>query len=682
MSATISISSGTLYNYPIPSIGSDDIANSKVDFTTSTSIKDICDAYKKLFYPPDELDSKEVGLYYNICNKLLAQFNKILGKLGTNRNYNFNLNEGLPLEEIFDENELSANCKEGKKSYQYYLRQIINNLNSLNATLINAQNTIKQLENLTASTEQNLNNKSHSLITTLHILDNSAQDIIKKFSEYAVVKQITSYTKTLSYDIPIDISNLDFNKFFDGTTPESYEVIEPAYKDLNSEELSKLNNIESLNDLRNLQTEKQFRVRKTVYAYISNDAMATNKYDPLAQLEVKYHTEENPEKGKSSELSNIKLFDELTLLEKLEYIVLYYKHNTEPYIFPNDDVFGYPCVKPNDSASATEDTNEIGNLELFYIGYIINRNGPIDAFASFMEIKSSAIRQQITLLSYRVKALKFYLNLVNRGLEEMQKSQSDGDNPIPVSSYYILRYVAANTTRTLMYLKDEEGNYLKDKNENELTDPYIVLQYSSDSPSKEHTKEINDTTYHLTHDNSYILIKATNDGINEFISQCNNCNKKLDNIFSNEVNNSFSDSIIGTNIYKEVESGNNALKLTCENYNVLFLHFTDENSSLKQLPKELETSKVDVSKVTGKFADNLTWDNVPSNKDEKSSWTTFINTWKSCFDTCIENEKSQLEYVEKSISSLRQKINTFDQTSTNFRNKAYTIYNNIINKTK
>lgn len=680
MSATISISSGTLYNYPIPSIGSDDIANSKVDFTASTSIKDICDAYKKLFYPAD-------GLYYDICNKLLTQFNKILGKLGTNRNYNFNINDVLPLEEIFDENELSTNCKEGKKSYQYYLRQIINNLNSLNATLINAQNTIKQLENLTASTEQNLNNKSHSLITTLNILDNSAQDIIKKFSEYAVVKQITSYTKTLSYDIPTDISKLDFNKFFDGTTPESYEVIEPAYKDLNSEELSKLNTVKSLNDLRNLQTEKQFRVRKTVYAYISNDGMATNKYDPLARLEVKYHTEENPEKGESSELSNIKLFDELTLLEKLEYIVLYYKHNTEPYIFPNDDVFGYPCEKPNDSASATEDTNEIGNLELFYIGYIINRNGPIDAFASFMEIKSSAISQQITLLSYRVKALKFYLNLVNRGLEEMQKSQSDGDNPIPVSSYYILRYVAANTTRTLMYLKDEKGNYLKYKDEYnkevELTDPYIVLQYSNDSPSNEHTEQINNTTYHLTQDNSYILIKATNDGINEFISQCNNCHKKLDNIFSNEVNNSFSNPI-DTNIYQTIESKSKVptLKLTWNNYNGLFLHFTDKEFAAKCLPKELETSKVDVSKITGKFADNLTWDNVPSKKEEKASWTNFINAWKSCFDTCIENEKSQLEYVEKSISSLRQKINTFDQTSTNFRNKAYTIYNNIINKTK
>ncbi len=676
MSATITISSGTLYDYPIPSIGSDNIANSKVDFTTSTSIKDICDAYKKLFYPTDKLSKG--GLYYNICNKLLAQFNKILG----NRNYNFNLNDGLPLEEIFDENELSVNCKEGKRSYQYYLRQIINNLNSLNATLINAQNTIKQLENLTASTEQNFNNKSHSLITTLDILDKSAQDIIKKFSEYAVVKQITNYTETLSYDIPTDISNLDFNKFFDETTPESYEVSESAYKDLNSEELSKLNNIKSLDDLRNLKTEKLFRERKTIYAYVSTDGMATNKYDSLARLEVKYHTEENPKEGKSSELSNIKLFDELTLLEKLEYIVLYYKHNTEPYIFPSDDVFGYPCIKPNDSTSATEDTNEIGNLELFYIGYIINRNGPIDAFASFMEIKSSAIRQQITLLSYRIKALKFYLNLVNRGLEEMQKTQSNGKNPIPVPAYYILRYVAANTTRTLMYLKDKNGNYLKDKYGKELTDPYIVLQYSSDSPSKEYTKEIKDTTYHLTQDNSYILVKATNDGINEFISQCNNCNKKLDKIFSDKGNNSFSDSITGTNIYKEVVSENNGLKLTCENYNVLFLHFTDENSSIKQLPKELETSKVDVSKITGNFANNLTWEKVPSKEEEKASWTNFINAWKSCFDTCIENEKSQLEYVEKSISSLRQKINTFDQTSTNFRNKAYTIYNNIINKTK
>ena len=47
-----------------------------------------------------------------------------------------------------------------------------------------------------------------------------------------------------------------------------------------------------------------------------------------------------------------------------------------------------------------------------------------------------------------------------------------------------------------------------------------------------------------------------------------------------------------------------------------------------------------------------------------------------------ENYKTCLDQQEKEITTLQKKIQTFDATTTNFRNKAFTVYNKIVNKIK
>ena len=103
------------------------------------------------------------------------------------------------------------------------------------------------------------------------------------------------------------------------------------------------------------------------------------------------------------------------------------------------------------------------------------------------------------------------------------------------------------------------------------------------------------------------------------------------------------------------------------------------------LPKELDVTRVDVSSALKSFPGGLSWNDITPDEGfdaekMKPSWQTIVNTWTSLYDTTIANYKSQLEYCQKSISSLRKKGNTFDSMSSNFRNKAYTIYNKIVNK--
>lgn len=669
MSGTITLSSNVLYTYPTPSIGLKTSSDLEV---TPLSVSDIVKQYKNLFSEADAHTS--AGTYTKIQKNLLDQLNNILGTIkNTSRNYTFNSEGLLPLEDIFDENESpeGANCKEGKKAYKYYLRDIIDKLNSLNKAIREAQKTITDLENLEAKTSSSFNSQAHVLIDYLNIQDKLAQKIINEFQTYSVVKNIIN-PKIITCYSPVTQKD-DGGVIREEKRGNSYQVIEPDYIDLSTKFNSRLSNIKTIEDLRNFQTQKRNLTRNTEYIYWAEDKSGkTDKYDTSAIIEIKTSEYEplDPEIEKT-ENSPIALFDELTLLEKLEYIVLYYKYNKDPYIFPNDNYFGYPCIKPTNSNSPTEDTNEIGNLELFYIGYLINHDGPINALAAFMEIKASAIKQQINLLQYRVKALKTYLSLVNKGLEEMQKSQSDGNpHPIPNSAYIILKYIASNTTRSLMYLENDE------KHEK----PYIVLQVDG-----EEVKD-NDKIYHLTDSNNYILVRADEGGkgIETFLS---NCDQIFDNIFKKlDVNN--------LTLKETTEYSSYTLARTLEisrlphfnktfpDDNCLFLKFkgNDKTNAKEKLPKELEVSKIDISSVTqDDYAGaKISWKDTSGEGVEKI-WPALIDGWKTCFDSCINSLKSQLEYVQKSITSLRQKINTFDETGSNFRNKAYSIYNKTVN---
>ena len=236
----------------------------------------------------------------------------------------------------------------------------------------------------------------------------------------------------------------------------------------------------------------------------------------------------------------------------------------------------------------------------------------------------------------------------------MQETSQDHTKPIPTSSYTILRCVAASTTRSLMYLANDKGH----------TTPYIVLQFDGQTVDG----------YHFSSTNKYILVKTDEDAIKAFLS----IDRDFDDLF-NDKESHLSDYEF-TSPYETARTySTNKQSYTSDN--CLFLNFNNSASAKENLPKELEVSKINISNVTqADYAGSgLAWNKGCGDKQYKEVWNMLVNGWKTCFDSCIESLKSQLEYVQKSISSLRQKINTFDQTGSNFRNKAYSIYNKTVN---
>jgi hypothetical protein len=116
----------------------------------------------------------------------------------------------------------------------------------------------------------------------------------------------------------------------------------------------------------------------------------------------------------------IEVFNELNLLDRLKYIKLYYDIDSgkTDALFPNDKVRGIPTVK---EASKTD---VIAAIEPFFMGYLIDRDGPVNAVASYLEVKSAALVEKIRLESEKIKALNVYLKFINRALDILNASQS------------------------------------------------------------------------------------------------------------------------------------------------------------------------------------------------------------------------------------------------------------------
>lgn len=680
------------YSYAAGPIGCAEIGVLR-EIEANSSLKNIHDDYVAVF-----------AQYEAMYGKLLGQMNKVLGLLGIPRSYSGELD----LTDILDNNELinvlalqQGQCKEGAKAYKYYVSEVVSQLNALYAWNKRANEALAQLDTLSEDNEA----EAHYLISQLEIADQHAQEVIKAFTQYAVVKKL-NIGKLICYNNGIEDT---YEESHESYTTHEFEYDGILTPNDYTSRLGNFADIDTLDKLRNIQTTKYEINRGIVVTYLKEDGTWADKYDGLARRVMK--VADDPDTQVAT-LQNIALFDELPLLDKLAYIILYYKRSGDRYVYPQDAATGFPCVLPATKLSPTEDTAELGQLEMFYIGYLIDRDGPVNALASFMEVKSAAIQAQIVLMSYRIKALQHYVKLLNKGLEELNKSQASGiwtgeeskekPTPIPQSSYYILRYLGANTTRSLLYFKDANGNFL-DEN---FKDPYLAIQYATgEGPTFDETTGKH--TYHLTATDNYILLPATEEGINSFVNLCcpqSGDKSGLDDFFVKppagvvEINfNKYYENLsveghhkVGSNVDYEVTFFGGSIQKTFESEKCLFLHIynedrTETGNSITYLPKELDVPRSDVAKAIEPPTDCMNWDGSGNFTGEglsqwKEAWQSYVGMWTSEYDTVIGNYQSQLEYTQKALNSLRKKINTFDTMSSSFRSKAYTIYNKIVNK--
>ena len=146
-------------------------------------------------------------------------------------------------------------------------------------------------------------------------------------------------------------------------------------------------------------------------------------YEELRTMEVQAYEKQEYQKEPVFTQKTIEIFNELNLLDRLKYIKLYYDIDSgkTDALFPNDKVSGIPTVK---EASKTD---VIAAIEHFFMGYLIDRDGPVNAVSSYLEVKSTALIEKIRLESEKIKALNVYLKFIQRAFDILNASQSGAD---------------------------------------------------------------------------------------------------------------------------------------------------------------------------------------------------------------------------------------------------------------
>ena len=393
--------------------------------------------------------------------------------------------------------------------------------------------------------------------------------------------------------------------------------------------------------------------------------------------------------------ADVQVFNQLRKLEKLKYIRMYYNiilGNTGlQTVFPDDLSTGYPCV-PNDSSSesATSEVQEMGGLEMFYIGYLISRDGPINALSSFLEVKTQALRQNIALMMEKVGACNRYLSFINRGLDLLNTSQSGGNSAIPPGAYVALTFFCGGTMRGLKTIKHPDGGEAQ----------YFVFstdEYDSNGYSLSGSKK--------SGNGRYLLIKSDDSTLDNFLGgstgyatdwwrkdnqytwDIEKYNEKLSDKEGTSLGVQFTvDGMDNVSFYKgfarsyfNASPKDNTVDLrptasyngTNTNKNGEYIVAVPSSVDVAKswLPKQLAVDKV-----------------LPSSAQRyNSNWfekidATVLNSWTTAFTNKSQYINTYIETINNDVSTMRTKIDTFDSASSTFRNRAYDTYSSIVSR--
>ncbi|MDR2768933.1 MAG: hypothetical protein LBB19_00015 [Puniceicoccales bacterium] len=549
--------------------------------------------------------------YTAIANKLLQELNGILGLTGGNA-LSVSMNDttfNVTMPTTWPNASLGDRvCQEGNKAYKYYLQEVVGDLKTFCEYIEAAGKTFKELGELRG----NIDDQAHVLLDKLQCYDQLCGEMVKEFSKH------------FKYNMDSD------------TWEEACDAIGSSSPyNLNSQLTGTYTSLDALRKI---------------------NVTCINSSGPTSK--------------------EINTFNELSKLDKLKFIRLYYNlilNNNQPQtVFPDDLKTGYPCLPNEVSTSGTEDTKELGALELFYIGYLIDRDGPINALSSFLEIKTQALRKNISLMMDKIEALNQCLTFINRGLDLLNASQSGGEkkNRIPDAAHVALVLFCDGVVRGL---KELTINGKKER--------YFVLQSSTTTANG----------YSLTESGKYLLVKADTTGLNALLgtsitgngnsATSNGCEHRISFVCENspEANTSDSNVIESSSAYTIY----NGFSWTgyfsygirdCKNLGTILLaNFSSWNSDVVKdwLPKEISVDRVLRDSVLGYNGSWVQSGSVDANM--ASSWTTAFTNKSEYINTAIES-------INNDVSTMRTKIDTFDSASSTFRNRAHDTYSGIVGR--
>ena len=436
--------------------------------------------------------------------------------------------------------------------------------------------------------------------------------------------------------------------------------------------------------LLNSEGEKLMKADGSWYQLDSEGKLTMVKSSPYATLQALRDTkiaykDSTSETGERKD-KPLTVFNSVTLLDRLRYIRYYYKlilqiGATDYSVFPDSAETGYPCLPNVESTEATKDTKNLGALEVFYVGYLIDRDGPINAVSSFFEVKTAALRNNLTLQSQKITALNMYLDFINRGMDVLNQSQSETDKDkkrrIPEGAIIALTYLCGQK----MYNLFEAPNGHK----------YLVLP------------DLNPT-----HAGAYNLIRADDFGKNFFLGDSGSANDCAGNGACKMVklerpgdesptptywvsaekqqavsNPPITELIPGESYsYSEVQgyySSGESESDSGKYYNFLkeALGENSDGSFTFKLPTQLEVNTILPSSVKGYNE----FDNDPKDRTAQEH-TAMIESWTNALSNKTQYINTSIDTINTDVSVDRSKIDTLDSLTSTFRSRAQDVYLN------
>ncbi|MCQ2955640.1 MAG: hypothetical protein MJ218_00380 [Opitutales bacterium] len=340
------------------------------------------------------------------------------------------------------------------------------------------------------------------------------------------------------------------------------------------------------------------------------------------------------------------IFRSLNLLSRLEFIHFYYKRiildNDHNYlVFPADPATGYPCV-PDDGEGEGSASDRDGNVELFYIGYLVDKFGALNAPATFLDVKVRALRANLELLSHYISAFNVYLDFIAHATDMVNASQNGATDEhkhrLADAAYLALIFLLSDNMYCLF--EDESGKSLLVLENPDDLGKFMLL--TTDTDGKRFLLGEDGTVDSNCGDGTVGL--RTNQDNKPY---CINANEDI--VFSNSPTEYYTADVKSGNHYgrKKVNvQGTFKLpaKLTCTNV-------------LKKSVKEWN-AWCDSSKITG---------------DVASSWISALNNKSEFINTSIQNTNTE-------ITDAQTTINNYDSEASNIRKKAEEIYGKVIEK--
>ncbi|MBR1843559.1 MAG: hypothetical protein IJ793_01650 [Opitutales bacterium] len=391
-------------------------------------------------------------------------------------------------------------------------------------------------------------------------------------------------------------------------------------------------------------------------------------YEELRTMEVQAYEKQEYQKEPVFGKKTIEVFNELNLLDRLKYIKLYYDIDSgkTDALFPNDKVSGIPTVK---EASKTD---VIAAIEPFFMGYLIDRDGPVNAVSSFLEVKSAALIEKINIESQKIKALNVYLKFIQRALDILNASQSgaDGDKTkhrLPDGAMVALTLLCGGNIYNLFETKDGKEclvieDHIKPGN-------YLLVPTDEDG-MRYLFGDTGDTIARGDYrGNGTVIVtkdKTRENGTYDFlIAYKSEVGYDIKTIpFREDPTYRYSASSETTKEFWNIDGYSRIIEWFDPYWTSLGNEFT--------LPEQIDCEKINPKSVRRywKF-----W-------TQSEITTDTVSSWQKAFQDKISFIETAIETVNTDIKVFRGKIDTLDALSSTFRNRTHTAYMKVASNLK